>query len=107
MIRIAHAGESHKEKTYLPPCGDLLVGPDSRDIESVARSFMGDISRLADDQRARYACTCSIVLDQEISGSVLGVSPISGQGCHHDSVLWVYRADPDGLKELGSGHCKV
>jgi hypothetical protein len=100
VIRIAHAGESHEEKTYLPPCGDLLVGPDARDIEIVARSFMGDISRLADDQRARYACTCGIVLDLKISGRVLGVCPISGQGCHHDSVPWGYRADLDGPKEL-------
>ena len=63
-------------------------------------------SRLADDQRARYACTCSIVLDHEICGCVLGIPPVSGQGCHNYSVLERYRAELDRLKELGSGHCK-
>jgi hypothetical protein len=97
---------NHKEKTYLLPCGDLFIGPDARYIERVATNFMGDISRLADNQRARYACTCGIVLDLEVTRCVLAVPPVSGQGCHHDPVLWGYSADLDGLKELGSRHCK-
>jgi hypothetical protein len=85
----------------------MLVRPDAGDIERVARSFMRDISRLADDQRARYARTCGIVLDHEICGCVLAVSPVSGHGCHNHSVLEGDRADLNRLKELGSGHCKV
>jgi hypothetical protein len=68
---------------------------------------MGDISRLADDQRARYARTCSIVFNHEICGCVLRVSPVSRHRCHNHSVLEVDRADLDRLKELGSGHCKA
>jgi hypothetical protein len=68
---------------------------------------MRDISRLADDQRARYARTCGIVLDHEICRCVLGVSPVSGHGCHNHSVLEGHRADLSWLKELGSSHCKV
>ena len=67
---------------------------------------MCDISRLADDQCARYARSCGIVLDHEICGCVLGVPPVSGQRRHNDSVLERHRAELDGLKELGSGHCK-
>ena len=46
------------------------------------------------------------MLDYGICGCVLGVSPVSGQGCHNYSVLEGYPANLDGLKELGSGHCK-
>jgi hypothetical protein len=67
---------------------------------------MCDKSRLADDQRARYARTCGIVFDHGICGCVLGVSPVSSQGCHNYSVLEGYRPELDGLKELGSGHSK-
>jgi len=66
-----------------------------------------DITRLADEQRARYARTCGIVLDHEICGRVLGVSPVSGQGCHDHSVLEGDSADVNRLEELGSGHCKA
>jgi len=68
---------------------------------------MGDISRLADDQRARYARTCGIVLGHEICGCVFDVSPVSGHGYHNHSVLEGDRADPNRFRELGSGHCKV
>jgi hypothetical protein len=67
---------------------------------------MCDESRLADDQRARYTRTCGIVLDHEICGCVLSVSPVSGQRRHNHSVLEGYRAELDGLEELGSGHCR-
>ena len=96
-----------QKKAYLLPRGNLLIRPDAGDIESVTRSFMRDISRLADDQRARYARTCGIVLDHEICGCVLGVSPVSGHGCHNHSVLERGRADLNWLKELGSGHCNL
>jgi hypothetical protein len=47
------------------------------------------------------------VLDGEISGRVLAVSPISGEGCHNHSVLESDCADLDGLKKLGCGHCNA
>jgi hypothetical protein len=65
---------------------------------------MCDKSRLADDEGARYARTCGIMLHHGICGCVLGVSAVSGQGRHNYSVLESYGADLDGLKELGSGH---
>jgi len=67
---------------------------------------MCDKSRLADDKRARDARTCGIMLNHEVCRCVFGVSPVSGHGRHHYSVLEGYRAELDGLKELGSGHCK-
>jgi hypothetical protein len=48
-----------------------------------------------------------IVLSDEICGCVLGISPVSGYGCHNHSVLQGDRADVNRLKELGSGHCKA
>ena len=86
------------KKSNLLPRGNLLIRPDAGDIESVTRCFMCDKSGLADDQRARYARTCGIVLDHEICGCVLGISPVSGQGCHNYPVLEGYRADLDRLK---------
>ena len=68
---------------------------------------MRDISRLADEQRARYARTCGIVLDDEICGCVPGVSSVSGYGCHNHSVLEGDWANLNRLEEFGSGHCKV
>jgi hypothetical protein len=106
VIRVARRCKSRKRKqTDLLPRGNLLVRPDAGDIERVTRSFMGDISGLADDQGARYARTCGIVLDHEICGCVVGVSPVSGDRCHNDSVLEGERADLNRLKEPGGGHC--
>ena len=68
---------------------------------------MGNISCLADKQRARCAPTRAIVLDAEIRGRVLAVSPVSGQGCHNHSVLESDRADLDGLEKLGCSHCNA
>ena len=59
------------------------------------------------NQGAGYARTCGIVLGYEICGYVLGVSTVSCHGCHHHSMLEGYGADLNGLKELGSGHCKA
>ena len=92
---------------YLLPRGDLLVGPDAGGVKAVAGSFVGDKSRLADDQRSRYICTHGVVLDDEICGCVLAVPPKSGQGRHNHSMLEGGRADLNGLKKFGCGHCKA
>ena len=106
-MRIARRCKSFiRKQTNLLPRGSLFVRPDAGDVERVTRSFVRDISRLADEQRARYARTCGIVLDHEICGCVLGVSSVSCQGCHNYSVLQGYRAELDGLEEFGGGHCK-
>ena len=76
-------------------------------MNASARSFVGDKSRLADEECARYAGTRGIVFDGKISVCVLVVRAQSGQGCHNHSVLDGDGADLDGLKKLGSGHCKV
>jgi hypothetical protein len=98
--------KSHKE-AHLLPCGDLFVGPNAGGVKAVARSFVGNKSRFADDQRSRYARTRGIVLDDEICGRVFAVRPESGQGCHNYSVLEGDGADLNGLKKLGCGHCNA
>ena len=98
--------ESHEE-AYLLPRGDLFVGPDAGGVKAVSRSFVGDKCRFADDQRSRYARTRGIVLDDEVRGRVLAVSPESSQGCHNHSVLEGDSADLNGLEKLGCGHCKI
>ena len=95
------------QEAYLfPPC-DLFVRPDSGGVETVARSFVGDEGRLADDEGSWYACTCSIMLDSKIGVSVLVVCPVAGEGCHYDSVLEGGVADLNRLEEFRSGHWKV
>ena len=68
---------------------------------------MGDKSRLADDEGARYARTRDIMFDGEISVRVLAVPPESGQGSHNRSVLEGDGANLDGLKKLRCSHCSV
>ena len=72
-----------------------------------SRGFVGDESRLADDEGARYARTGGIVLDGKIGVGVLVVPPVSGHRRHDHSVLRGDCADLDGLEELGCGHCTV
>jgi hypothetical protein len=76
---------SRKDILYLLPRGDLLVGPDARDVKVDARSFVGDNSTFADEEGSRYARTCGIVLDGETSANVFAVTPESGQGRHNHS----------------------
>jgi hypothetical protein len=47
------------------------------------------------------------VLDEEISGRVPAVSPVSREGCHDHSVLESDPADLNGLEKLGCGHCNA
>ena len=92
--------------TYPLPRCNLFVGPDAGGVETVARGFMRDKGRLADDQRARYARTRGIMLDGKIGVRVLVVSPESGQGCHDYSVLEGDIAEVDGLEEFRCSHCE-
>ena len=91
--------EPHKE-AHLLPCGDLFVGPDPGRVKAVARSFVGDKSRFADDEGSRYARTRGIVLDGKIGVGVLVVPPVSCHGRHNHAVLRGDGADLDGLEEL-------
>ena len=93
--------------TYPLPRRDLFVGPDTGGVESIARGFVRDKGRLADDQRARYARTRGIMLDGKFGVRVLVVCPVSGQGCHDYSVLEGDIAEVDGLEEFMGSHCEA
>ena len=95
------------QEAYPFPRCDLFVRPDAGGVEAVPRSFVGDESRLTDDQGARYARTCRIMLDSKIGVGVLVVCPVAGEGCHDHPVLRGDVADLDGLEEFRSGHCKA
>jgi len=95
------------QEAYPLPCRDLFVRPDARNVERDARSLVGDEGRLADDQGAWYARTCSIMLNCKIGVCVIVVCAEAGEGCHDYSVLEGEVAELDGLEEFGSGHCSA
>ena len=88
------------QETYPLPCCDLFVGPDTGGVETVARSFVGDEGCLTDDQGARYARTCRIVLNRKIGVGMFVICAESGEGCHDDSVLEGDVAELDRLEEF-------
>jgi hypothetical protein len=107
MLGQVEANGRRVKKAYPLPRQDLFVGPDARDVERDARSFLGDVGRLTDDQGAWYARTCSVMLDSKIGVGVMVVCAEAGEGCHDNPVLEGEVGELDGLEESGSGHCSA